>query len=158
MTNCGSLQLASTNLCSPLLLVHSFLVFVIVQIIEKRPGNSRSKVFREIETLYHCQGHNNILQLNEYFEEEDRFYLVFDKMEGGTVLHHIEQRKTFNEQEASMVVRDIASALNFLHNKGEPCRMAPTLSPHALMVLTDAVHLLGRPQNLTAGWPAEVAV
>ncbi|XP_072023490.1 MAP kinase-interacting serine/threonine-protein kinase 1-like [Amphiura filiformis] len=89
-----------------------------VKIIEKRPGSSRSKVFREIETLYHCQGHNNILQLNEYFEEDDRFYLVFDKMEGGTVLHQIEQRKTFTEQEASMVVRDIASALNYLHYKG----------------------------------------
>ncbi|XP_038056465.1 MAP kinase-interacting serine/threonine-protein kinase 1-like isoform X2 [Patiria miniata] len=89
-----------------------------VKMIRKRPGNSRSKVFREVETLYHCQGHKNILQLIEFFEDDERFYLVFDKMEGGALLHHIEQRRTFTEQEASMVVRDIASALTFLHNKG----------------------------------------
>ncbi|XP_071799457.1 MAP kinase-interacting serine/threonine-protein kinase 1-like isoform X1 [Asterias amurensis] len=89
-----------------------------VKMIQKRPGNSRAKVFREVETLYHCQGHKNILQLIEFFEDDERFYLVFDKMEGGALLHHIEQRRTFNEQEASTVVRDIASALTFLHNKG----------------------------------------
>lgn len=27
------------------------------QIIEKRPGHSRSRVFREVEMLYQCQGH-----------------------------------------------------------------------------------------------------
>ncbi|XP_022101637.1 MAP kinase-interacting serine/threonine-protein kinase 1-like [Acanthaster planci] len=89
-----------------------------VKMIQKRPGNSRSKVFREVETLYHCHGHKSILQLIEFFEDDERFYLVFDKMEGGALLHHIEQRRTFTEQEASMVVRDIASALAFLHNKG----------------------------------------
>ncbi|KAJ8040752.1 MAP kinase-interacting serine/threonine-protein kinase 1 [Holothuria leucospilota] len=89
-----------------------------VKIIEKRPGSSRHKVFREIDTLYHSQGHKNILQLIEYFEDEQRFYLVFEKMEGGALLHHIEQRKNFTEQEASIVVRDIAGALSFLHNKG----------------------------------------
>ncbi|XP_071954099.1 MAP kinase-interacting serine/threonine-protein kinase 1-like isoform X1 [Antedon mediterranea] len=89
-----------------------------VKVIEKRSGNSRSKVFREVETLYHCQGHKNILQLIEFFEEDDRFFLVFPKMEGGALLDHIERRKTFTEFEASIVVRDIACALQFLHHKG----------------------------------------
>ena len=40
--------------------------------IQKRPGNSRAKVFREVETLYHCQGHKNILQLIEFFEDDER--------------------------------------------------------------------------------------
>lgn len=34
------------------------------------------------------------------------------------ILAHIQKRKHFNEREASKVVRDIASALNFLHTKG----------------------------------------
>ncbi|XP_071494396.1 MAP kinase-interacting serine/threonine-protein kinase 1-like [Diadema antillarum] len=89
-----------------------------VKVMEKRPGNSRTKIFREVEMLYHCQEHNNILQLIEYFEDEERFYLIFEKMNGGALLQHIEQRKTFTEQEASQVIRDIASALSFLHNKG----------------------------------------
>ncbi|XP_067824364.1 MAP kinase-interacting serine/threonine-protein kinase 2b [Heptranchias perlo] len=89
-----------------------------VKIIEKRPGHSRSRVFREVEMLYQCQGHRNILELIEFFEDEDKFYLVFEKMKGGSVLTHIHRRKHFNEREASIVVREIASALDFLHNKG----------------------------------------
>lgn len=80
------------------------------QIIEKGPGHSRSRVFREVEMLYQCQGHrygcrtgwtfcstahlscpwltfhpfySNILELVEFFEEEDKFYLVFEKLRGG---------------------------------------------------------------------------
>ncbi|XP_050972304.1 MAP kinase-interacting serine/threonine-protein kinase 2b [Labeo rohita] len=89
-----------------------------VKIIEKRPGHSRSRVFREVEMLYQCQGHRNILELIEFFEEEDKFYLVFEKLRGGSVLAHIHKRRYFSEQEASIVVQDIASALDFLHNKG----------------------------------------
>uniref|UniRef100_A0A8C1ZJ95 non-specific serine/threonine protein kinase n=1 Tax=Cyprinus carpio TaxID=7962 RepID=A0A8C1ZJ95_CYPCA len=89
-----------------------------VKIIEKRPGHSRSRVFREVEMLYQCQGHRNILELVEYFEEEDKFYLVFEKLRGGSILTHIHRRQHFSEQEASIVVQDIASALDFLHNKG----------------------------------------
>ncbi|KAI1891611.1 hypothetical protein AGOR_G00145570 [Albula goreensis] len=89
-----------------------------VKIIEKRPGHSRSRVFREVEMLYQCQGHRNILELVEFFEEEDKFYLVFEKLRGGSILAHIHKRRHFNEQEASVVVQDIASALDFLHNKG----------------------------------------
>ncbi|KAI1230480.1 hypothetical protein IHE44_0009939 [Lamprotornis superbus] len=89
-----------------------------VMIIEKRLGHIRSRVFREVEMLYQCQGHRNVLELIEFFEEEERFYLVFEKMRGGSILTHIHRRRHFNELEASVVVQDIASALHFLHNKG----------------------------------------
>ncbi|XP_017369983.1 MAP kinase-interacting serine/threonine-protein kinase 2 isoform X1 [Cebus imitator] len=89
-----------------------------VKIIEKQPGHIRSRVFREVEMLYQCQGHRNVLELIEFFEEEDRFYLVFEKMRGGSILSHIHKRRHFNELEASVVVQDVASALDFLHNKG----------------------------------------
>merc|ERR1712241_998103 len=46
-----------------------------VKIIDKVPGHSRARVFKEIDTFYHCRGHKNIIQLIEYFEEADRFYL-----------------------------------------------------------------------------------
>jgi MAP kinase interacting serine/threonine kinase len=86
--------------------------------IEKCNSLSRSKVFKEIELFHICQGNENILNLVEYFEEDDRFYLVFDKMYGGTLLANIERRGHLTEREASLVVRDIAQALDFLHSKG----------------------------------------
>lgn len=89
-----------------------------VKIIEKEPNHSRARVFREIETFHHCQGHKNIIQLIEFFEEEDKFYLVFEKVCGGPLLAHIEKRVHFTEQEASMIIGNIAEALKFLHKKG----------------------------------------
>lgn len=55
----------------------------------------------------------------EYFEEEERFYLVFEKMPGGTLLANIEQRGHLSELEAWQIVKCIAEALDFLHSKGE---------------------------------------
>ncbi|NIG59764.1 MAP kinase-interacting serine/threonine-protein kinase 1 [Pontoporia blainvillei] len=88
------------------------------QIIEKHAGHSRSRVFREVETLYQCQGNKNILELIEFFEDDTRFYLVFEKLQGGSILTHIQKQKQFNEREASRVVQDVAAALDFLHTKG----------------------------------------
>jgi len=89
-----------------------------VKIIDKNRGRSRQKVLKEVEIFHHCKGHENILQLHEYFEEDDRFYLIFEKMEGGTLLENIEHRGHLTEQEASQVIREIAKALDFLHQKG----------------------------------------
>ena len=89
-----------------------------VKVIDKSETKGRHRVLKEIEIFHHCQGHENILQLIEYFEEDYRFYLVFEKMEGGTLLDCILRRGHLTEQEASLVVRDIASGLNFLHKKG----------------------------------------
>uniref|UniRef100_A0A8C6WQF4 non-specific serine/threonine protein kinase n=1 Tax=Neogobius melanostomus TaxID=47308 RepID=A0A8C6WQF4_9GOBI len=90
-----------------------------VKIVEKCAGHSRSRVFREVETLYQCQGNKNILELIQFFEDNNCFYLVFEKLRGGSILTHIQNRKHFNELEASKVVRDIAQALDFLHTKGK---------------------------------------
>jgi len=89
-----------------------------VKIIDKVPGHSRARVFKEIEMFHHCKGHPNIIQLIEYFEEPDRFYLVFEKINGGQLLDHIQNRVKFTEKEASLVIKDLASALQFLHKKG----------------------------------------
>uniref|UniRef100_A0A8D8M7R4 non-specific serine/threonine protein kinase n=1 Tax=Cacopsylla melanoneura TaxID=428564 RepID=A0A8D8M7R4_9HEMI len=89
-----------------------------VKIIDKLPGHSRSRVFKEVETFHHCQGHPNIIQLLEYYEDDEKFYLVFEKVEGGQLLERIQERVSFSEKEASQIVRDLASALTFLHSKG----------------------------------------
>lgn len=51
-----------------------------VKIIDKVPGHARARVFREVETFHHCQGHPNIIKLTEFFEDEEKFYLVFEKV------------------------------------------------------------------------------
>merc|ERR1711864_53772 len=53
-----------------------------------------------------------------YFEESERFYLIFEKVSGGQLLDHIQRRKFFTEREAAHIITDVASALEFLHSKG----------------------------------------
>ncbi|XP_011494779.1 PREDICTED: MAP kinase-interacting serine/threonine-protein kinase 1 [Ceratosolen solmsi marchali] len=89
-----------------------------VKIIDKIPEHARERVFKEVETFHHCQGHPNIIQLIEFFEDDERFYLVFEKVNGGQLLNRIEERVHFSEREASEIISDIASALKFLHKKG----------------------------------------
>lgn len=90
-----------------------------VKMIEKIPDHSRARVFKEVETFHHCQGHANIINLVEFFEDVDRFYLVFEKVNGGQLLTRIQERSHFSEREACQIVRDLACALQFLHKKGE---------------------------------------
>nr|XP_023019864.1 MAP kinase-interacting serine/threonine-protein kinase 1 isoform X2 [Leptinotarsa decemlineata] len=89
-----------------------------VKIIDKVPGHARARVFREVETFHHCQGHPNIIQLMEFFEDEEKFYLVFEKINGGQLLRKIQEHKFFSEAAAAEIVREIASALEFMHGKG----------------------------------------
>ncbi|CAG9828949.1 unnamed protein product [Diabrotica balteata] len=89
-----------------------------VKIIDKVPGHARARVFREVETFHHCQGHPNIIQLMEFFEDEEKFYLVFEKINGGQLLRRIQEHKYFSEAAAAEIVREVASALQFMHAKG----------------------------------------
>merc|ERR1712106_1236564 len=90
-----------------------------VKIIEKRPGSfSGSKVLKEIEIYHLCRGQRNIIQLIDFFEEAENFYLVFEKINGGSLLKHIQQRLCFTEAEASMIIKDLAEAIRHLHRQG----------------------------------------
>jgi len=90
-----------------------------VKIIEKKPGTfQRSKLLKEIEIYHMCRGQRNIIQLQEFFEEEDKFYLVFEKLNGGPLLEHIQRRKFLTESEASAIVGHLAEAIQFLHSRG----------------------------------------
>jgi MAP kinase interacting serine/threonine kinase len=89
-----------------------------VKIIDKYDGYDRSRVLREIDLLHFLSDCPNVLHLHDSYEENDRFYVVFKKMDGGPLLHHIQNKKFFTEREASLVVKDIAVALKFLHDHG----------------------------------------
>jgi MAP kinase interacting serine/threonine kinase len=90
-----------------------------VKVISKKSWCfSRAKILKEIELYYLCQGQKQIIQLIEYFEEPDCFYLIFEKAFGGPLLSQIQKRVHFTEAEAVEIVRDLALALKFLHDRG----------------------------------------
>lgn len=90
-----------------------------VKIISKQSWHfSRPKILKEIELYYLCQGKTEIIQMVEYFEEENEFFLVFEKAEGGPLLDQIQRRVRFTEGEAAAVIKDLATALAYLHGRG----------------------------------------
>ncbi|KAF8362254.1 mnk-1 [Pristionchus pacificus] len=90
-----------------------------VKVVDKnKSGHSRARIMREVDTFRICAGQDNIVQLIDWFEDEDKFYLVFEKMRGGPLLNHIQRKGAFTEAEACKVTKDIATALKFLHDHG----------------------------------------
>jgi len=90
-----------------------------VKIIPKLPGLfNRSKMLKEIELYHLCQDQKNIIHLVEFFEEDDFFYLVFEKIFGGPLFNHIQERGKFTEEEAASIIKDLAGALSHLHSLG----------------------------------------
>jgi MAP kinase interacting serine/threonine kinase len=90
-----------------------------VKIIDKDSWQfQRQKMLKEIELYHFCSGQDSIIQLIEYFEEDDHFYLIFEKAQGGHLLKQINQKLRFDEKNAAKIVAKLAKALKYLHSKG----------------------------------------
>lgn len=94
---------------------------------------NRQKMLKEIELYYLCQGNDSIIQLIDYFEEPDKFYLVFEKARGGHLLNQINQKQKFSEKATAKIMSKLASALKFLHSKGIAHR---DLKPENILCMT----------------------
>lgn len=92
--------------------------YAVKTVDKKKESHTRSRILREVNTFHMCKKQPNIVQLVEWFEDDDCFYMVFEKMRGGPLLQHILKKGYFTEEEARRVTKDIASALKFLHDKG----------------------------------------
>jgi len=97
-----------------------------VKIIYKKLGQAgrkegKEKVCREIEVYYQCQSSHNILHLVELFEDEDKFYLIFELIRGGSLearIAEVGDDGRIGEKSVKSLVHSIASALQFLHSNG----------------------------------------
>ncbi|XP_003388109.1 PREDICTED: MAP kinase-interacting serine/threonine-protein kinase 1-like [Amphimedon queenslandica] len=87
------------------------------KIINNSGPEVRDRVLKEVEILYSCSSCDNFLKIEDFFETSEKFYLVFEKMEG-PLLELIQKRERFTEREASEVTREVAAALSFLHRQG----------------------------------------
>jgi serine/threonine protein kinase len=76
---------------------------------------------REMDALLHLRdngGHPHICGLKENFEEGDHFYLVLDLVSGGEMFDRLCEKGAYSEADAARLVREVASALAFLHGIG----------------------------------------
>ncbi|XP_012241692.1 ribosomal protein S6 kinase alpha-5-like isoform X2 [Bombus impatiens] len=77
--------------------------------------NRRVDCGGEVNLLRTCQGHPNIVKLVEVHEDQMHMYLVMELLSGGELLR---RSRPVSEQQASKIMRQLASAVLFMHSKG----------------------------------------
>ncbi|RKP39727.1 kinase-like domain-containing protein [Dimargaris cristalligena] len=91
-------------------------VHVAIKVIRKSLLNGDpTMVNKEINVMRNL--HNeNIVELYDYFESNDNYYLVFSLATGGELFERISQQGRFSEQDAVSVMRTVFTAVKFLHD------------------------------------------
>ncbi|XP_061934141.1 ribosomal protein S6 kinase alpha-5 isoform X2 [Apis cerana] len=70
---------------------------------------------REASLLRSCQGHPNIVKLIEVHQDRAHTYLIMELLYGGELLR---RPRPFSDQQASRIMRQLASAVRFMHSRG----------------------------------------
>uniref|UniRef100_A0A2P2HVK6 MAP kinase-interacting serine/threonine-protein kinase 1-like n=1 Tax=Hirondellea gigas TaxID=1518452 RepID=A0A2P2HVK6_9CRUS len=87
-----------------------------VKVIEKIPTHSRQRCLNEVELFFKCRSNNHIIKVEETFDEDHAFYIIFEKVHGGPLMNAISRCKTLSEAEVVNVVKELADAISFLHS------------------------------------------
>ncbi|XP_031849022.1 ribosomal protein S6 kinase alpha-5 isoform X2 [Nomia melanderi] len=69
---------------------------------------------REASLLRTCQGHSNVVKLIEVHQDRAHTYLVMELLSGGELLP---RPKPYTEQQAKRIMRQLASAVRFMHSR-----------------------------------------
>lgn len=72
----------------------------------------------EVKYLSKCQGHENIVKLYDVLQDDLHTYIIMELLSGGELFERIRQRVQFTEREASVIMRSLISAIQFIHSQG----------------------------------------
>uniref|UniRef100_A0A8C9Z240 Ribosomal protein S6 kinase n=1 Tax=Sander lucioperca TaxID=283035 RepID=A0A8C9Z240_SANLU len=86
-----------------------------VKIVSKR---MEAQTQREVAALKLCDGHPNIVKLQEIYHDQLHTYLVLELLGGGELLERIRRKQHFSETEASRIMRKLVSAVSHMHDVG----------------------------------------
>ena len=87
---------------------------VAIKIIKKNNYNSSLK--EEIKILKNCE-HKNILKFIDYIETNSKFFIIMELLKGGTLKQFILKNNNLSEEQISKIIKQILSAVNYLHDK-----------------------------------------
>lgn len=63
----------------------------------------------------HIQDHPNIIKMYDFYSDRKNYYLITELCVGGTLFDKIMQEKFLPEIEAASIMKQILSAVNYLH-------------------------------------------
>uniref|UniRef100_A0AAY4BJQ0 Protein kinase domain-containing protein n=1 Tax=Denticeps clupeoides TaxID=299321 RepID=A0AAY4BJQ0_9TELE len=62
--------------------------------------------------------HENVVGLEDFYESRTHYYLVMQLVSGGELFDRILDRGMYSEKDASLVIRQVLEAVNYLHENG----------------------------------------
>jgi len=77
--------------------------------------DDEKKFLKEIEILQQSN-HPHIIKIYEYFIDSVNFYLIIEYMPCGDLLNAIEKTEVFNESMASTIMKQLLSAVSYMHS------------------------------------------
>ncbi|UJR26315.1 hypothetical protein I4U23_007653 [Adineta vaga] len=103
-----------------------------IKIVDKSKMKGKEYMLdHEINIMYMCN-HPNIIRLFEDYETPDEIYLVMELIKGGDLFDYITKHRRFDEPTSSLMIKDVAEALLYLHAKKIVHR---DLKPENLLVM-----------------------
>eukprot|EP00529_Nitzschia_sp_RCC80_P022447 CAMPEP_0113485668 /NCGR_PEP_ID=MMETSP0014_2-20120614/24601_1 /TAXON_ID=2857 /ORGANISM="Nitzschia sp." /LENGTH=491 /DNA_ID=CAMNT_0000379319 /DNA_START=273 /DNA_END=1748 /DNA_ORIENTATION=- /assembly_acc=CAM_ASM_000159 len=96
--------------------VHHACKIVDKQLVEERFQGMMEQFHTEIDAL-RALHHPNIIQLLDVFITDEKIFIVMELMEGGELFDYVVKKGTLTEDEASVIVRKVTSAMVYMHKK-----------------------------------------
>ncbi|KND94991.1 Calcium/calmodulin-dependent protein kinase [Tolypocladium ophioglossoides CBS 100239] len=101
-------------------------------ILKKNVKGNEKMVYDELDMLQRLK-HPHIVQFVDWFESRDKFYIVTQLAVGGELFDRICDQGKFTEKDASQTIKQVLSAVDYLHDKDVVHR---DLKPENLLYLT----------------------
>ena len=78
---------------------------------------SRIEKMKEEISILRILNHPNIVKFYSYTETTNQLLIKMEYIKYGSLKHWIQERNTITEEEASIILKKILSAIEYLHNK-----------------------------------------
>ena len=56
--------------------------------------------------------------MNEFYEDEKRYYIVTEICKGGELFDEIDTKGYFSERDAAVIMKQVLSCINYCHSQG----------------------------------------
>ncbi|KAF9964553.1 hypothetical protein BGZ70_006307 [Mortierella alpina] len=91
---------------------------VAVKVVRKYDMNAhqRANILKEVQIMRQLD-HRGIIQLYEFAESEEHYFLVLELAQGGELFHRIVKLTYFSEDLARHVIVQVAQAIRYLHEE-----------------------------------------
>ncbi|KAG1453526.1 hypothetical protein G6F56_007554 [Rhizopus delemar] len=83
---------------------------------KKTKATERANILKEVQIMQNIK-HKNIVQLIQFSESDEHYFLVLDICQGGELFHRIVKLTYFSEDLARHVITQVAEGVRYLHEE-----------------------------------------